>query len=36
MENKNAIFKQKFFLLPKFGSKKNFLCSIILKHKHYG
>ena len=36
MENKNAIFWQKFFLLPKFGSGKNFLCSIILKQKHYG
>ena len=32
----SAIFYQKFFLLPKFGSGKKFLCSIILKHKHYG
>ena len=28
----NAIFWQKFYLLPKFGSGKNFLCSIIINH----
>ena len=26
----------KTILLPKFGSGKDFLCSIIIKHKHYG
>ena len=33
--DKCGIFWQKFFLLPIFGSEKNFLCSMTI-NKHYG